>query len=205
MIEERRSLDVGRLRLLAEKANREHSQAQRAAGQAVEHAVEAGGLLLKAKEEVGHGNFMKWVEENFEGSERVSRKYMRLATAADQNRIDPEEVASLAEAERLLRDQDAQQTPGEYEPEVPGEEYDFWDRGAESEPEEPNAESEPPPQPPKGPSPSKKKDVDPLRDAMMANGRALRAASDEQRTEWAQLLHDDIDIYMGSLDQEEAA
>ena len=120
-----RSVNVGRLKTLAEKANREHSQAQRAAGQAVKHGVEAGGLLLKAKEEVGHGNFMKWVEENFEGSERVARKYMRLATAADQNRIDPDEVSSLAEAERLLREQDAEQTPGEYEPEVPGEEYDF--------------------------------------------------------------------------------
>jgi hypothetical protein len=171
----------------------------------VKHAAEAGGLLVKAKEEVGHGNFTKWIEDNFEGSERVARKYMSLARAVDQKRIDPDEVSSLAEADRLLREQDAEETHGKYEPEVPGEEYGFWDRGAESEPDEPDAENEPASQPAKGLSPSKKKDVDPLRDAMMANGRALRAASDEQRTEWAQLLHDDIDIYMGSLDQEEAA
>ena len=122
-----RSVDVGRLKTLAEKANRAHSQAQRAERQAVEHAVEAGRLLLKVKEEVGHGNFIKWIEENFEGSERVARKYMRLAKAADQNRIDPDEVSSLTEAENMLRDQDAEPTREEYEPEVEGEEYMFDD------------------------------------------------------------------------------
>jgi hypothetical protein len=120
-----RSVDVGRLKTLAEKANRAHSQAQRAERQAVEHAVEAGRLLLKVKEEVGHGNFIKWIEENFKGSERVARKYMRLAKAADQNRIDPDEVSSLTEAENMLRDQDAEPTREEYEPEVEGEEYEF--------------------------------------------------------------------------------
>jgi hypothetical protein len=233
MTVERKSVDVGRLKTLAEKANREHSQAQGAAGQAVKHSIEAGGLLLKAKEEVGHGNFIKWIKENFEGSERVARKYMRLATGADQKRIDPDGVSSLAEAERLLREQDAEQTPGEYEPEVPGEEYDFWDRGAESESEEaePEAQSpdldeddfefddDEPEQTQEGksesassrksaskePAPSKKKEVDPLRDALKAIGRALGAASDEQRAEWEQLLRDEIDLYMGSLDQEEAA
>ncbi len=132
MTVERKSVDVGRLKTLAEKANREHSQAERAAGQAVKHAVEAGGLLLKAKEEVGHGNFIRWIEESFEGSERVARKYMRLATAVEQNRIDPAAHSSLTGIERFLREQDVDPTPNtpshgltdeEYEPEVPGEEY----------------------------------------------------------------------------------
>ena len=38
---ESKSVDVGRLKTLAEKANREHSQAQMAARQAVKHAVAA--------------------------------------------------------------------------------------------------------------------------------------------------------------------
>jgi hypothetical protein len=203
MTVERESVDAGRLKTLAENANREHSQAQRAKRQSLKHATEAGGLLLKAKEEVGHGNFMKWVKENFEGSERVARKYMRLATAADEKRIDPAGVSSLAEAERLLREQEAEQTHGKYEPEVPGEEYNFRNPNWESE--ESGAGAEPAPQPAKGPSLSKKKGVDPLRDALKVIGRALGAASDEQRAEWAQILHDEIDLYIGSLDQEEAA
>jgi hypothetical protein len=136
MIVTSRSVDVGRLKILAEKANREHSQAQMAAQQAVKHAVEAGDLLLKVKETVGHGGFTKWIEENFKGTPRHARRYMRLAKAADQNRIDPDEVSSLTEAENMLRDQDAEETPtptnfrrglrdDEYEPEVEGEEYEF--------------------------------------------------------------------------------
>jgi hypothetical protein len=112
--------------------------------------VEAGRLLLKVKEEVGHGNFIKWIEENFKGSERVARKYMRLAKAADQNRIDPDEVSSLTEAENMLRDQDAEPTREEYEPEVEGEEYDFssqeeyeeYDFGSQEEYEEWNDEAQ---------------------------------------------------------------
>jgi hypothetical protein len=42
MTVEIKSVDVGRLKTLAEKANREHSQAQGAAGRAVQHAVGHG-------------------------------------------------------------------------------------------------------------------------------------------------------------------
>ena len=120
-----RSVDAGRLETLAEKVNREHRHAQSSARQAVKHAVEAGVLLLKVKEAVGHGGFTKWIEENFEGKPRHARRYMRLAKAADQKRIDPAGVSSLTEAENMLRDQDAEPTREEYEPEVEGEEYEF--------------------------------------------------------------------------------
>jgi hypothetical protein len=120
-----RSVNVGRLKTLADKANREHSRAQGAARQSVKHAVEAGGLLLQAKKEVSHGDFTRWLEENFEGSPRHARRYMQLATAAAQNRIDANEVFSLREAENILRDQDAEPTREEYEPEMPGEEYEL--------------------------------------------------------------------------------
>jgi hypothetical protein len=239
MKESTTSVDAGRLVALAEKANKAHRHAQGAARRRVKHGLEAGRLLLEAKETVGHGNFTQWVEENFEGTPRHARRYMTLATAVEQNRIDPDEVSSLANAERLLREQDAEQTPGEYEPEEPDEEYEFWERGAESE----SREAEPEAQSPdldeddfdfdddeeeeddepeqtqedepesasskksasKEPAPSKKKDVDPLHNAMKAIGRALGAASDEQRAAWAQELRDEINLYMGSLNQEEAA
>ncbi len=74
----------------------------------VKHAVESGRLLLNAKEAVGHGNFTKWIEENFEGTPRDAQRNMRLAKAVDQNRIDPDEVSSLREAYKMLRAQDAE-------------------------------------------------------------------------------------------------
>jgi hypothetical protein len=203
-------VDVGRLKTLAEKANRAHSQAQRAERQAVEHAVEAGRLLLKVKEEVGHGNFIKWIEENFEGSERVARKYMRLAKAADQNRIDPDEVSSLTEAENMLRDQDAEPTREEYEPEVEGEEYDFssqeeyeeYDFGSQEEYEEWNDEAqggaaqEPKPrEPEKKPArkPERKRDL--LQAAFNAIHRALEGVEGEERAERIQAIISRVEVY----------
>ena len=236
------SVNAGRLETLAEKTNRKHSQVERAerqasksAAEAVKYAVEAGELLLKAKEEVGHGHFTKWTEENFKGTLCRSRLYMRLATAVEQERIDPDEVSSLAEAERLLREQDAEPKPQEFEPEEPDEEYDFRGRGAESELQEPEPEAQSPDldeddfdddeeddepeqtqedesesasskkSASKEPAPSKKKAVDPLRDALNAIGTAMGAVEGEEREEWAQILRDEIDLYMGSLNQEEAA
>ena len=241
-------VDAGGLKALAENANRMHKQvegaerlASKSAKEAVKYAVEAGEILLLAKEEVGHGRFTKWIEENFEGAPCRARLYMRLATAVEQKRIDPAGVSSLAEAERLLREQDAEPKPQEFEPEEPDEEYDFREPGAESELQEPEPEAQSPDldegedefdfdfdydeeddepeqtqedesesasskkSASKEPAPSKKKDVDPLRDAMKAIGRALGAADDEKKVEWAQILRDEINLYMGSLDQKEAA
>jgi hypothetical protein len=236
------TVDAGSLETLAENANRMHKQvegaerqASKSAKEAVRLAVEAGEILLLAKEEVGHGRFTKWIEENFEGAPCRARLYRRLATAVEQGRIDPAEVSSLAEAERLLREQDAEPKPQEFEPEEPDEKGDFREPGAESDEKEPEAQSadldeddfdfdddeedDEPEQTQEDESesasskkssskeraPSKRKDVDPLRDALNGIGRALGAADDEKRIEWAQILRDEIDIYMGSLDQEEAA
>ena len=205
-----RSVDVGRLKTLAEKANRAHSQAQRAERQAVEHAVEAGRLLLKVKEEVGHGNFIKWIEENFEGTPRHARRYMRLAKAADQNRIDPDEVSSLTEAENMLRDQDAELTREEYEPEVEGEEYDFssqeeyekYDFGSQEEYEEWNDEAqggaaqEPKPRKPEKKSarkPERKHDL--LEAAFDAIHRALEEVEGEERAERIRAIVNRVSLY----------
>ena len=192
-----RSVDAGRLKTLAEKANEAHRQAQSAARQEIQHAIEAGKLLLKAKEAVGHGNFTKWVEENFEGSSRQATRYMRLAKAADQNRIDPDEVSSLTEAENMLRDQDAEPTREEYEPEVEGEEYDFssqeeydkfFGEGAaaaaatkEAAPREPEKK------------PERQRDL--LQAAFNAIHRALEEVEGEERAERIQAIIDRAKVY----------
>jgi hypothetical protein len=171
----------------------------------VEHAVEAGVLLLKMKEAVGHGGFTKWIEENFEGKPRHARRYMRLAKAADQNRIDPDEVSSLTEAENMLRDQDAEPTREEYEPEVEGEEYDFrsqeeydefFGEGAaaaaatkEAAPREPTPSDVPPPEPPA------RRERNPLESAFNAIDKALRDVQGEEKAERIKLLREHLDMY----------
>ena len=57
---ESKSVDVGRLKTLADKANTKHRYFQNAERRAVNYAAEAGALLLEVKEAVGHGNFIKW-------------------------------------------------------------------------------------------------------------------------------------------------
>ena len=44
-------------------------------------ALEAGALLVKAKEQVPHGQWESWLAENCAVAPRTARSYMRLATA----------------------------------------------------------------------------------------------------------------------------
>lgn len=67
------------LTTLAAQINAEHEAAERAIGAALDHAREAGELLLKAKEHLAHGEWGAWLDVNFRGSDRTARLYMRIA------------------------------------------------------------------------------------------------------------------------------
>jgi hypothetical protein len=64
---------------LAQRINEEHRAAFKAMVDTLNHAVVAGDLLLEAKKLVKYGEWGAWLEENFDGSERTARDYMRLA------------------------------------------------------------------------------------------------------------------------------
>jgi len=64
---------------LAADANREHAHCKAAFSDAVEHALAAGRLLLEAKVAVAHGEWLPWIEQNFDGGTRTAQGYMRLA------------------------------------------------------------------------------------------------------------------------------
>lgn len=70
--------------------NREHHAALASAHAALEHAINAGHLLIEAKKKSGFGNWKHWLQTHFEGSDRTARAYMQLANkwpeiTADQN------------------------------------------------------------------------------------------------------------------------
>jgi hypothetical protein len=48
------------------------------AREAARHALEAGRLLVEAKEIAGHGNWSDWLGENCSLGERTAQRYMRL-------------------------------------------------------------------------------------------------------------------------------
>lgn len=80
----------------AEIANKEHDLACAHTHEAVKHAKKCGDALLAAKEQIGHGGFMEWIKNHFEGSDRSARSYMHVAS--NWQRIANLEPASLTEA-----------------------------------------------------------------------------------------------------------
>ena len=64
---------------LAERINAEHAASEDHAKSAIEHALQCGQLLIEAKAQVKHGQWLPWLEANCTVKERQARNYMRLA------------------------------------------------------------------------------------------------------------------------------
>lgn len=68
-----------RLPTLAADIKAAHLEAQRSAQAMAERALEAGRLLIEAKEAVRHGEWSPWLKEHVDLPERTARRYMQLA------------------------------------------------------------------------------------------------------------------------------
>jgi hypothetical protein len=64
---------------LAARINAEHQQAEAALRAGLAHARTAGELLLQAKEQCRHGEWLPWLKANVRFSERTAQAYMRVA------------------------------------------------------------------------------------------------------------------------------
>lgn len=67
---------------LAREINTEHGHVETHKRNTVKHAIRCGELLLEMKRRVGHGNWLAWVGEHFDASERTARNYMEIAKSA---------------------------------------------------------------------------------------------------------------------------
>ncbi len=63
---------------LAARINAEHASAEAALNAGLQHALEAGRLLIEAKAQVAHGEWAGWLQDNFDGSDRTARAYMQV-------------------------------------------------------------------------------------------------------------------------------
>jgi hypothetical protein len=70
---------VGDLDHLAIIANEQHTLALQAYSSTVEHAFYAGQALAEAKKRVIHGEWLPWLEQNFDASQQTASDYMRVA------------------------------------------------------------------------------------------------------------------------------
>jgi N6-adenosine-specific RNA methylase IME4 len=109
---------------LASEANRFHSEAESKAQSAVESAWYAGQALIAAKAQCAHGQWLPWLEANFDGSEATAQRYMQLANAARVRDLEPNTslrgaLAAIQKENNRRRDPDpvtdpVQPKPGTY-------------------------------------------------------------------------------------------
>src|ERR1700730_13731457 len=76
---------------LAARIRTEHEAAGGALKRSLQHAVAAGDLLIEAKAQLRHGQWLPWLSEHCQIPERTARLYMRLA----KNKIEIGNVADL--------------------------------------------------------------------------------------------------------------
>lgn len=88
-------IEKSHLQELADKANEEHRKVEAAMGNALQHARRAGKVLVEAKERTHHGEWLPWLEANFEGSERVAQMYMRVHSRWPEIEANTKSVSDL--------------------------------------------------------------------------------------------------------------
>jgi hypothetical protein len=81
---------------LAERINTEHRAAYGAAQTALEHAKRAGQLLIEAKRQTKHGEWLPWLQANVEFSPRAAQGYMRIAARWGELEAKSETVSHLS-------------------------------------------------------------------------------------------------------------
>ena len=64
---------------LAVEINREHAACEGAFSESLEHARKAGDLLIEAKAQVEHGDWLPWLEANCDFAPRTAQVYMQIA------------------------------------------------------------------------------------------------------------------------------
>ncbi len=72
---------------LGTEINDTHAQAMLHAGEAMNHALRCGDLLIKAKATVQHGHWLPWLRQNIAFSDRTAQGYMRIAQRGSRLQI----------------------------------------------------------------------------------------------------------------------
>src|SRR5689334_4363071 len=74
---------------LARRINAAHEAGESATRKGLEHFRAGGEALLRAKQQCGHGGWLKWLRANVRITDRQARKYMRLAAEWERLKSEP--------------------------------------------------------------------------------------------------------------------
>jgi hypothetical protein len=108
------------LETLAEVANAAAEAAVGSWGKALEQADRCGRALLAAKAQVRHGEWMRWLKENFDHSTSTAERWMRLA----ENSSRVPNLASAKSMNEALRMIEEHHAPASLQDEATGDEGD---------------------------------------------------------------------------------
>jgi N6-adenosine-specific RNA methylase IME4 len=81
---------------LATQINEHHRLCETSLNKGLEHAIEAGRLLLKAKQLCARGKWLVWLRENFDGSERTAQTYIQAVRLLPRLNGNPQRVADFS-------------------------------------------------------------------------------------------------------------
>jgi hypothetical protein len=96
---------------LAAEIRAEHEAVEAAAISAVEHAIRCGELLIEAKAQVRHGNWLPWLSENFDFTRQTATAYMRLYANRDQLQMEGPPSISAALKQIAAPREDRKEVP----------------------------------------------------------------------------------------------
>jgi hypothetical protein len=88
-----------------------HEQVRASLASALEHALQAGDALIRAKQLVRHGEWQSWLREHGGMSVRVAQEYAFLSKRRERLG-DLTQIASVRQALGILRDVNASEPPG---------------------------------------------------------------------------------------------
>jgi Protein of unknown function (DUF3102) len=74
--------EIPELDILADGIRQQHDLVRTSVTDAFAHAIEAGRLLIRAKEVISHGRWLPWLAANCRFAARTAQTYMRLAEQA---------------------------------------------------------------------------------------------------------------------------
>jgi hypothetical protein len=80
---------------LAARIRAEHDASAHALKRGLEHAIAAGSLLIEAKKQLAHGQWLPWLRDHCGVPERTAQAYMRVARSF--GRLDPAISATVAD------------------------------------------------------------------------------------------------------------
>lgn len=102
---------AGTLESLATEINEEHRAFVGSLRKTAEHGIRAGELLAEAKGQCRHGEWLGWLQKNFEGSTRTAQVYMQLSHKRDELRAKTQNSAHLSMSRALKEISAPQEEP----------------------------------------------------------------------------------------------